>query len=194
MEKTQQTPIRRILGSTALPLAVVAIIAAAFALVFDKSLPYRIGPSYYAQFLWVGRLSAVSFTVAVFVSVLGFATRQGIPIGLGLLTLVLLALQGVVHSGPNPQAWCFNNLREIDAAKEQLRLKNNLTNGAVVMAEQISPYIAGGFASLECAEKGTYTINPIGTEPRCSFHGSMSEMETQWKALMNAQRPAERSR
>src|SRR5437879_2435476 len=194
MEKTLQTPIRRIRGATALPLAVVAIIAAAYALVLDKFLPHRIGPSYYAQILWVGRLSVVSFAVAVFVLVLGFATRQQIPIVLGLLTLGLLALQGVVHSGPNPQAWCFNNLREIDAAKEQLTLKNNLTNGVVVTAEQISPYIAGGFASLECAEKGTYTINPIGTEPRCSFHGSMSEMETQWKALMNAQRPLERSR
>jgi len=90
---------------------------------------------------------------------------------------------GGPHSGPNPEAWCYNNLRKIDAAKYQLAEKNNLTNGTVVTSEQISPYIEGGFASLKCAEHGQYVINPIGTEPRCSFHRSMSEMEANWKKL-----------
>jgi hypothetical protein len=50
-------------------------------------------------------------------------------------------------------------------------------------SEQISPCIEGGFASLECAKHGQYVINPIGTEARCSFHGSIVEMETKWKKL-----------
>jgi hypothetical protein len=118
--------------------------------------------------------------------VLGLVARRKLYIGLALMPLVLLAFIGGVHSAPNPQAWCRSNLREIEMAKEQLAQKNGLTNGATVTAEHISPYIEGGFGNLECAEHGTYTINPIGTEARCSVHGSMSEMEAAWKAEMDA--------
>jgi hypothetical protein len=66
----------------------------------------------------------------------------------------------------------------MDAAKGQCALKYGLTNGATVTSEQISSYIAGGFGNLECVEHGSYTIDLIGIEPRCSLHGSMSEMNT----------------
>lgn len=152
--------------------------AAAGALLLDKSLPYRIGPSFYAQYLWVGRLAIVSLAVGVITVVLGIVFRRRLPIVLGLLTPAFLVYIGGVHSGPNAFAWCINNFRQIDGAKEQLAFADKLTNEVAVTAEQVSPHIKDGFGSLECAEHGKYTINPIGTEPRCSFHGSISEMET----------------
>lgn len=189
------TPFRKALNAVALTLAVIALVAAAAALAFDKSLPYRIGPNYYTQYLWVFRFAEVSLAAAVAALVLGIVARRKLYVGLALMPVVFLVVCiGGVHSGPNPQAWCYNNLRRIEAAKWELAQKNNLTNGTVVTAEQLSPYIEGGFSSLKCAEHGVYTINPIGTEARCSVHGSLSEMEAAWKAEMDAQKlPPERN-
>lgn len=172
------------MNALALAVAIIALVAAASALAFDKSLPYRIGPDHYVQYLWVFRLAKVSIAAMVPALVLGLVARRKLCIGFALMPLVLLAFIGGVHSAPNPQAWCRSNLREIEMAKEQLAQKNGLTNGATVTAEQISPCIEGGFGNLECAEHGKYTINPIGTEARCSVHGSMSEMEAAWQAEM----------
>lgn len=171
------TRIRKALNVTALALGAFAVLAAAFALVLDKSLPYRIGPDQYARYLWVGRLVRVAFAVAVLALVLGLVSRQRLPIGFALLTPVCLFFIGGIHSGPNSQTWCFNNLRQIDKAKEQFAKKGELTNGATVTVGQIAPYLRNGFADPQCAEHGSYTINPIGLEPYCSFHGTISEME-----------------
>jgi len=105
----------------------------------------------------------------------------------GFLSLVSLLVlgSGGPHSGPNTQAWCYNNLRKIDAAKQQLALELGLTNGSVVTLQQISKYINGGSESLKCFDGGTYIIGPIGTEPRCTIHGSESKMENGWKQEMN---------
>jgi hypothetical protein len=89
-----------------------------------------------------------------------------------------------VQSGPNPQAWCYNNLRKIEAAKLKFASEKQLTNGAAITGGQISKYIDGGFDTLECAEHGHYTIGAIGTESRCSIHGSISEMERGWQKEM----------
>ena len=167
--------------ATARVFGVIAIVLAASTSILDKCLPYRIGPSYYALYLWIEPLAIVSLVVVVLALFLGVASRQWLPASLAAVGMVVLLTIGGVHSGPNPEAWCYNNLRKIDAAKNELAELNNLTNGTVVTSEKISPYIEGGFASLKCAEHGEYTINPIGSEPRCSFHGSMSEMETKWK-------------
>ena len=166
--------------NTARVLGVIAIVLAASTFILDKFLPYRIGPSYYALYLWVEMLPVVLLAVLILALFLGVASRQWFFVILALLGMLFLFSIGGPHSGPNPEAWCYNNLRKIDVAKERLTEKNNLTNGTVVTSEQISPYIEGGFGSLECAKHGQYVINPIGTEPRCSFHGSMSEMETNW--------------
>jgi len=57
---------------------------------------------------------------------------MGLLFGLG--ALVYLAIPSLIHSGPNPQAWCCNNLRLIDGAKEQLVLQKNLTNGTEIFS------------------------------------------------------------
>ena len=63
----------------------------------------------------------------------------------------------------------------------RIAAENLLTNGTVIPGGRLSKYIDGGFDSLECVKHGNYTVNAIGIEPRCSVHGSMSEMEAGWK-------------
>ena len=176
----EQIRISKGFRSLARVLGLIAIVLVAITFILDKSLPYRIGPANYAQFLWVGRLALASIAVVILALLSGIAARQWFSVALIVFSMFFLLSIGGPHSGPNPEAWCYNNLRKIDAAKNQLAEKNNLTNGTLVTSEQISPYIEGGFASLECAKHGNYIINPIGVEPRCTFHGSMSEMETNW--------------
>jgi hypothetical protein len=184
-------------------LASACAVLTFFALLPEISLPYRIGPAHYQRWLLARRLDLVSVVFffgtlglgsAAFLAFLSARKRPGRRLFAGALAAlaVLGALAAVVipsfiHSGPNPQAWCFNNLRQIDSAKEQLVLAHALTNGLDVTIGDISPYIKNGFQGLKCVKGGEYTINAIGTGPRCSFHGSMSEREAEWKRAMDAQ-------
>lgn len=159
---------------------VIAIVLVAITFTLDKSLGYRIGQSNYVLFLCVERLALASIVVVILALLFCVVARQWFSVALIVFSLFFLLSIGGPHSGPNPEAWCYNNLRKIDAAKNQLAAKNNLTNGTVVTSEQLSSCIEGGFASLKYAEHGTYIINPIGVEPRCTIHESISEMEMNW--------------
>jgi hypothetical protein len=70
---------------------------------------------------------------------------------------------------------CINNLRIIRDAKEDYTLRNNQTTNSPT-PEQISSFMKHGFEHLKCPKGGTYSINSVGTEPRCSFHGTIGEM------------------
>jgi hypothetical protein len=77
----------------------------------------------------------------------------------------------VIEDSPAKKNACINNLRQIDAAKEQYALANRLNQGAVVTGEQIGPYIKGGWQAMKCNAGGKYKINPIGANPECSTPG-----------------------
>lgn len=66
---------------------------------------------------------------------------------------------------------CINNLRQIDSAKEQFAMANNLADDAPVgdHLAGINTYIRGG--EPECPAGGNYTYNNIGTPPTCSIGG-----------------------
>src|SRR5689334_20980475 len=99
----------------AIALGVAGVLASMAAVALDKSLPYRVGFTEYSKYLWVGRLTGVSVGLALATFLCGMAARKGwFPFALGLVSLSPLLVIGGVHSGPNPQAWCFNNLRKID--------------------------------------------------------------------------------
>jgi hypothetical protein len=71
---------------------------------------------------------------------------------------------------------CINNLRQIDAAKNQWALELNKPNGAVPTEQDISPYIkldANGNIP-KCPSGGIYTIGAIGEAPSCSVHGTFA--------------------
>ena len=65
---------------------------------------------------------------------------------------------------------CINNLRMIDAAKEQWALENNKAAGQAVDAKDIVDYLKGGQIPV-CPQGGTYKLNPIGNNPECNIPG-----------------------
>jgi len=65
---------------------------------------------------------------------------------------------------------CVNNLRQIDAAKQQWALVNDKTDDAVPVAQDLLPYLRGQVFPV-CPSGGTYTIGAVGVPPTCSTPG-----------------------
>jgi RNA polymerase sigma factor (sigma-70 family) len=68
---------------------------------------------------------------------------------------------------------CLNNLTQIEGAKDQCALDHKLGTGSAVTADQISPYLKGGFENCRCPAGGQYTIAGIGNQASCDIHGSL---------------------
>lgn len=65
---------------------------------------------------------------------------------------------------------CINNLRQIDAAKQQWALENNKTAAAIPTARDLLPYFKDGIFPV-CPSGGAYTIGAVGDLPTCSVPG-----------------------
>ncbi|MEI6515727.1 MAG: hypothetical protein WCO77_07105, partial [bacterium] len=65
---------------------------------------------------------------------------------------------------------CINNLRMMEAAKEQWALENNKESGAAVKESDIIKYLGEG-KMPKCPQGGTYSLDTIGTNARCSHPG-----------------------
>ena len=68
---------------------------------------------------------------------------------------------------------CINNLRQIDAAKNEFALEKGKANGTAVTEADIKPYIkldANGNLP-KCPAGGKYTIGKVGELPTCSIAG-----------------------
>jgi uncharacterized protein (DUF3084 family) len=65
---------------------------------------------------------------------------------------------------------CINNLRQIDAAKQQWALEKNKKPTAVPTAQDITPYFKDGILPV-CPSGGAYTLNAVGELPACSVPG-----------------------
>jgi chromosome segregation ATPase len=65
---------------------------------------------------------------------------------------------------------CINNLRQIDAAKQQWALEKNKTPEAIPTVQDLLPYLKDG-AFPVCPSGGTYTLNAVGELPSCSIPG-----------------------
>ena len=94
--------------------------------------------------------------------------------------VLLLATAGLVRSEPSTnsvpdaavkaQNTCVNNLRQIDAAKQQWALEYRKKANDVPRPEDIAPYIIHE-ALPKCPSGGTYTIGRVGEDPTCSIPG-----------------------
>src|SRR5438132_215718 len=73
---------------------------------------------------------------------------------------------------------CINNLRQIDAAKQQWALENNKTNlDEVVLWDEIKPYLgrgaAGSLDSVYCPHdpaknsSSSYSLGDLNAKPKC---------------------------
>lgn len=68
---------------------------------------------------------------------------------------------------------CINNLRQIDAAKEQAAITLNWTNDFVVQGDaaatsQVWEWVKGGTNNV-CPAGGTYDLTSIGINPTCTL-------------------------
>lgn len=68
------------------------------------------------------------------------------------------------------QRACINNLRQIDAAKQQWALENNKPAIATPTVADLLPYFKDGVFPV-CPAGGIYTIGAVGELPACSIPG-----------------------
>ena len=64
---------------------------------------------------------------------------------------------------------CINNLRQMDAAKQQWALEHNKPVGTIPNLPELQPYLPQGIPV--CPAGGTYTWNTVGTPPTCTIPG-----------------------
>ena len=72
----------------------------------------------------------------------------------------------------NGRSVCINNMRLIDAAKEQYSLAMNITNNVNISTDNITEYLRGHMLPT-CPNGGNYVIGPYNTNPSCSVHGAL---------------------
>ena len=65
---------------------------------------------------------------------------------------------------------CINNLRQIDAAKQQWALEKNMPATATPSKDDLKPYLGRNKFPV-CPKGGDYTIGPVKEQPRCSIPG-----------------------
>lgn len=65
---------------------------------------------------------------------------------------------------------CINNLRMLDAAKQQWALENNKKGDDVPTAADLKPFLKNGIFPI-CPSGGTYTIGAVSNAPTCSIPG-----------------------
>jgi len=82
------------------------------------------------------------------------------------------AQPGVPPQTPEQQqaAACINNLRLIDAAKQQWAAEKQKPAGALFTTADLAPYLKTPTLPV-CPAGGTYTPNPIGIPPLCNIPG-----------------------
>jgi type II secretory pathway pseudopilin PulG len=85
--------------------------------------------------------------------------------------LAAIAIPNFVKArSTSQQNACINNLRQIDAAKQQWALEKGKQSTDVPTEDDIKVYL---FHSQlpHCPAGGTYTINAVGQPPECSIPG-----------------------
>ncbi|MBN1675444.1 MAG: prepilin-type N-terminal cleavage/methylation domain-containing protein [Kiritimatiellae bacterium] len=73
---------------------------------------------------------------------------------------------------------CISNMRQVDGAKEQWAMEENMPATATPTVSDVDPYIKGGTARCLCPADPTqtfvssYSVRPLGTDPICLVDGS----------------------
>jgi hypothetical protein len=116
----------------------------------------------------------------------GALTGQGLAIG-GLVTgylgilfalfviplMMAIAIPNFVKARDTAMMnACINNLRLIDAAKNQWALEGSKKPGDVPTAQDLKPYLKNGTLPV-CPSGGIYTIGAVSNVPTCSISGHM---------------------
>jgi len=82
--------------------------------------------------------------------------------------LAAIAIPSFVKArNTSQQNACVNNMRMIDAGKEQGAMAYKLTDGNTIETATVNEYIKGG-TTPSCPGGGTYAYGTIGADPDCS--------------------------
>lgn len=110
---------------------------------------------------------------------------QAAPIFLPMLLIVVfsacvvasLFIPNYAGSRREPAYHCINNLRQIDAAKQEWAFQTKAPSNAAPTWDNIRPYLGRGTAgsSPECPQGGKYTIHDLQSAPTCSIPGHILE-------------------
>jgi prepilin-type N-terminal cleavage/methylation domain-containing protein len=65
---------------------------------------------------------------------------------------------------------CINNLRQIDAAKQQWALENKEQDTSSPASTDVQNYLKDNLFP-HCPSSGTYSINAVNPDPTCSISG-----------------------
>lgn len=84
--------------------------------------------------------------------------------------LAAIALPSFQRARENSQQnACINNLRQIEGAKDQVAIRDNLATGDTVPANDVNDLIKGG--APECPGGGSYTYGVVSTDATCDING-----------------------
>ena len=98
-----------------------------------------------------------------------------IPVFLGVIGLLAaIAIPSFVKARNTAQMnGCVNNMRMIDAGKEQWALASRVDAGKPADVDGVNQYLINSTTPV-CPAGGDYTYNNIGADPECSLHGPLS--------------------
>ena len=83
--------------------------------------------------------------------------------------LAAIAIPSFVKArNTSQQNACINNLRIIDAGKEQWAMAARMTDGNTIITASVNDYVKGSTTPI-CPGGGTYTYENIGSAPECSI-------------------------
>ncbi len=109
---------------------------------------------------WVVGCLVTSFVFLFVVGIVGLLAAIAIP-------------SFVKARNASSQNSCINNMRQIDGAKEQWAMADDVNTGASCVTSKVNLYLRGAVTPT-CHAGGAYLYHEIGEEPECTFHGPMS--------------------
>jgi hypothetical protein len=66
---------------------------------------------------------------------------------------------------------CIGILKDMESAKTHAEIDLKLKPGDSVTAQQVSPYIHGGWSALRCPSGGSLFLNRVGSNATCTIPG-----------------------